>query len=119
MSASGSFWDDPTVKASLTRSAFMRFPNVGDKVTGTVSSIDLYTWPDGSPAIEIKFVENDVLTVRASQILLMGHLHDLQPKVGDVLTIELIGIDGSDGKTLKKWRVERVRDGESVVVASP
>lgn len=118
MATSSSFWDDPEVRAATERSAFAKFAEVGDRVTGSVARIGVHTWPDGSFGIQIHFKEDDVPTVTASQVLLKQHLSVLRPEPGDCLSIELIGIDRPDGKTLKKWRVERTRDGETVTEES-
>lgn len=114
-----SFWDDPEVKTAVARSSYAKFENPGDRVTGTVASVGRHDWPDGSFGIQIQFEEDDVPTVTASQVLLKQHLFALRPESGDALSIELMGVERSDGKTLKKWRVERMRDGETVIEESP
>lgn len=113
MTNSQNFWDDPEVKAAVSRPRFAKFEAAGDKVLGTVLRIGRHEWGDGSFGIQIHFNEDDVPTVTASQVLLKQHLFALRPEPGDQLSIELIGIDRSDGKTLKKWRVVRTRDGQT------
>lgn len=118
MTSSANFWDDPEVRASANRSTYAKFADVGDRVSGTVARIGRHTWPDGSLGIQIHFEEEDVPTVTASQVLLKQHLFALRPEPGDLLSIELTGVERSDGKTLKKWRVERTRDTETVIEES-
>ncbi len=118
MTNSASFWEDPEVKAAVARPTYAKFENAGDRVIGTVMKISRHTWPDGSFGIQIQFEEDDVPTVTASQVLLMQHLFVLRPEPGDCLCIELTGVERADGKTLKKWRVERTRDTETVIEES-
>jgi hypothetical protein len=118
MTNSPSFWDDPEVKAAASLPTYARFENVGDTVVGTVLRIGRHKWSDGNFGIQIHFEEDDVPTVTASQVLLKQHLFALRPEPGDVLSIELTDIDVSNGKTLKRWRVERTRDGETVTEES-
>lgn len=113
-----SFWDDPEVKAAVARSSYAKFDKPGDRVTGTVTSVGRHDWSDGSFGIQIQFDEEDVPTVTASQVLLKQHLFELRPEPGDVLSIELTGVERSDSKTLKKWCVERTRNGETVTAES-
>lgn len=117
MSTKSSFWDDPEVRATASGSTYAKFAEEGDRVVGTVAHIGRHMWPDGSLGIQIRF-EDDVATVTASQVLLKQHLFALRPEPGDLLSIELTGIDRSDGKTLKKWRVSRTRGGETVTEES-
>lgn len=116
MSSQTNFWDDPEVKAAVVRSAYAKFENVGDRVVGTVSTVGRHIWADGSLGIQIHFSGDDAPTVTASQVLLKQALFEVRPQAGDVLSIELIGVDRSDGKTLKKWRVERTRGDDVAVV---
>jgi hypothetical protein len=115
----GSFWDDPEVKAALARPTYAKFEKSGDKVVGTVFNLRTHQWDDGRRGVQIRFEEDGVPIVTASQILLVQHLRDLCVEVGDGLSIELTDVDRSNGKTLKKWRVERPRDGETVIEVSP
>lgn len=118
MGNSGSFWDDPEVKEALARPTYAKFEKPGDKVVGTVFRLRPHQWNDGRRGVQIQFEEDDAPTVTASQVLLKRHLNDLRPEAGDRLSIEFIGVKQYGDKSLKRWRVERTRDGETVTKQS-
>ncbi|MEI6258267.1 MAG: hypothetical protein WCQ77_16700, partial [Planctomycetota bacterium] len=66
-------------------------------------------------AIELVFVEDGARTVLAGQVLLKQALWEARPEIGDQLSIELIAITNSGGKTLKRFKVSVTRKNGEVV----
>jgi hypothetical protein len=106
------FWDDPSVKPSTGE--YMKFENVGDSVSGTVSHLGKRTFDDNRVAVEIRFAEDGVPTVTAGQVMLQKALYGFKPVVGDTLSIELAAVQKKGSKTLKLFRVAIARpDGST------
>jgi hypothetical protein len=102
-----SFWDDPSVKPASTD--YVRFEKVGDEVSGTIAKLGKRVFNAGTAdertAVEISWVEEDVPTLTAGQILLQRALFDFRPAPGDHLTVRLSAVEKKGGKTLKRFAV--------------
>jgi hypothetical protein len=101
-----SIWDNPEFKNEGS-GAYVNFKNIGDSVEGTVLSVGLQTWDDGTiaPKITLHTSEGE-RTLTAGQIRLKMALADKRPEQGDYLTIKFTSIeDRGGGKTLKHFDV--------------
>lgn len=98
------FWSDPEMFQS---GDFIKFENVGDTVTGTITAVRKHMFDDGKvvPQIELDTADGPK-TVTAGQIRLKAALAEKRPGVGDQLTITLSEIEKrAGGKTLKHFQV--------------
>ena len=102
-----SIWDNPEFKSEGS-SAYVNFKNIGDSVEGTVMSVGLQTWDDGTVAPKIILhTGGGERTLTAGQIRLKMALADKRPEQGDYLTVKFISIeDRGGGKTLKHFDVD-------------
>ena len=104
------FWDDESLRPAMGE--VMKFDTVGDTVTGTIKSLGKRVFEEGTPrerwVIEVVFNEDDARTVMAGQVLLKQ----------DGLTIELVAVSNTAGKTLKKFQVAVTRRNDEVVVSA-
>ncbi len=108
--ASGNFWNDPQILKAAVSGNYMKFSSPGDHVKGTIEVLGKHTWDDGSVAIQVRFVEPDVPTVTASQVMLQKGLFALKPLAGEVLEVELTDVERLPaGKTLKRFRITVTR----------
>jgi len=98
------FWSDPEM---FTSGDFIKFDQVGDTVTGTITGIRKHMFEDGKvvPQIELDTADGPK-TVTAGQVRLKAALAEKRPGVGDQLTITLSEIEKRQGgKTLKHFTV--------------
>jgi hypothetical protein len=99
------FWDD---KEMFDSGEFVKFENVGDTISGTITAIRKHMFDDGKvvPQISITTIDGVDRIVTAGQIRLKAALAEKRPGVGDLLTITLADIEKrSGGKTLKHFDV--------------
>lgn len=102
-----SIWDNPEFKSEGSNT-YVNFKNIGDSVEGTVLSVGLQTWDDGSvaPKITIHTSEGE-RTLTAGQIRLKMALAEKRPEKGDHLAVKFVSIeDRGSGKTLKHFDVD-------------
>ena len=103
-----SIWDNPEFKSEGTSSTYVNFKNIGDSVEGTVLSVGLQTWDDGTVAPKITFhtsVGERIMT--AGQVRLKMALAEKRPEQGDYLAVKFVSIeDRGGGKTLKHFDVD-------------
>jgi hypothetical protein len=109
------FWDDPSVRPESN--SYKKFESVGDTVSGKIAKLQKRVFNAGTAdertAPEFIFVDEDTPTMTAGQVLLQQALFELRPGIGDDLTVTLAAIEKKGTKTLKRWKVELVRqDGE-------
>jgi hypothetical protein len=111
-----SVWDIPELQST---SAYVKFENPGDTVTGTVINISAHKWDDGSVSPQILLQTADgQQTVTAGQVRLKAMLAERRPEVGDTLTITHTEVEKrAGGKTLKLWDVDIVRGGGATIIA--
>lgn len=86
--------------------------NVGDKIAGRITSIRIANMPDGTslPSITIATAEGE-RELLASQSMLIRRLVEIQPVVGDQISIEFTQIEKlNGGRTLKHFTVEHSRN---------
>lgn len=98
-------WDDPDLKIG---GEFVKFENVGDTVSGTISVVRKHTFDDGSVSPQILLVTDtgEDRTVTAGQSQLKSKLAALRPTAGDHITITYTQNEKrSGGKTLKHFDV--------------
>lgn len=96
------FWD-----AFSSSGDYITFTNIGDTVTGTITSIRSHTFDDGKvvPQIELDTADGPK-TLTAGQVRLKIELVEKRPQVGEMLTVTLTGIQKRPGgKTLKEFQV--------------
>lgn len=104
MTTATDFWSDPEMFQS---GDFVKFENVGDTVTGTITAVRKHMFDDGKivPQIEVDTADGPK-TITAGQIRLKAALAEKRPGVGDLLTITLSDIEKrAGGKTLKHFNV--------------
>lgn len=104
MTAANDFWSDPEMFQS---GDFIKFNDVGDSVTGTITAVRKHMFEDGKvvPQIELDTADGPK-TLTAGQVRLKAALAEKRPGVGDLLTVTLTGIEKrAGGKTLKEFDV--------------
>lgn len=114
-----SIWDDPEIRVG---GDFIKFENVGDRVSGTISAIRAHRFDDGKVAPQILLTTDDgeEKTVTAGQIRLKTALAEHRPEAGDHITILLSEIEKrAGGKTLKHFDVQVRRANGSNAPATP
>lgn len=112
-----SIWDNPELRVG---GEFVRFDNVGDSVSGTISAIRAHKFDDGSVAPQILLVtdDGDERTVTAGQIRLKTALAEQRPEAGDHIAITYTQQEKrAGGKTLKHFEVV-VKRGDGTVPAA-
>jgi hypothetical protein len=79
-----SIWDEFTTSGN-----YIKFENVGDSVSGTITNISVKRWDDGktAPQLEITTDEGEEVTLTAGQYRLQAELRELRPDVGDHLSV--------------------------------
>jgi len=107
-----SIWDDPEFSSG---GEFVKFENVGDTITGTITLIKSHRFDDGKVVPQIHLDCNgEERTLTAGQIRLKAELVAQKPDVGDVLTVTLSDVEKrAGGKTLKHFTVDVARGGAS------
>lgn len=103
-----SIWDDPEMRIA---NDYARFENIGDSVSGVVTSITAHRWDDGSvvPKVMLDTASGEI-ALTAGQVRLKAMLAELRPDIGDTLTVTLMNIEKrAGGKTLKHFDVDVVR----------
>jgi hypothetical protein len=100
---------------------YVKFENVGDSVSGTITSIRRHTFDDGKvvPQIELTTDDGEEMTLTAGQIKLKQELTELRPNVGDHLFVVYASTEKRPGgKTLKHFTV-RVNESSLPRPAAP
>ena len=103
-------WDDPELSVV---DSYVKFENVGDAVSGTVLSISIHRWDDGSTCPQLLLdVDGEEIMLTAGQTRLKRALAEQRPQVGDTISATLTEIEKrAGGKTLKHFDVEVARGG--------
>ena len=98
-------WDDPDLK---TGGDYFKFENPGDTITGTLISVGIHTWDDGSKSPQLRLeTEDGEKVVTAGQIRLKIALTEKRPEVGDKIKITYEGMEKrAGGKTIKNFDVQ-------------
>lgn len=100
-----SVWDDPEIREG---GAFVKFENVGDTVSGTITGVRSHRFDDGKVAPQILLTTDDgeERTITAGQIRLKAALAEKRPEAGDHLTVTFTQVEKrAGGKTLKHFEV--------------
>lgn len=102
-----SFFNDPEFQ---TASNYFKFENPGDTITGEIVGLSKTTFPgDTKPQPQISLMvagDTEPTTVTAGQVQLKTKLAELEPGIGDVLTITHTEVERRPGgKTLKHFDV--------------
>lgn len=82
--------------------------NIGDSVKGKITSLRVATMPDGTqlPSLTID-TTNGEREVLASQSMLLRRLVEIQPKIGDTISIAYTQLEKlNGGRTLKHFDVQ-------------
>jgi hypothetical protein len=106
-----SIWDDEELNAT---DDYIKFENIGDGVSGVVTSINKKTWDDGKVSVVLGITADngDEKTLTAGQFRLKAALLEQRPEVGDHVSVFMVGTEKlSGGRTLKHFDVE-VKRGE-------
>ncbi|MEU5946286.1 hypothetical protein ABZ793_12080 [Micromonospora sp. NPDC047465] len=114
-----SVWDDPEIREG---GAFVKFENVGDTVSGTVTAVRSHRFDDGKVAPQILLTTDDgeERTVTAGQVRLKAALAEKRPEAGDHLTVTFTQNEKrAGGKTLKHFEVTVRRNGTAVAAPAP
>lgn len=115
--SSASVWDDADLRAG---GDYVRFEDVGDKVSGTVEAIRIHTFEDGKKVPQvIMTIDGEERTMTAGQVRLKAALAEQRPEVGDTLSVELTEVEKrAGGKTLKHFTVTVTRAGAGATPAA-
>ncbi len=106
-----SVWDDPDLKIG---GDFIKFEDVGDTVSGTVSAVRAHRFDDGKvvPQVLLTTDDGEERTMTAGQVQLKAKLAELRPEVGDHIKVTMTGVEKrTGGKTLKVFDVDVTRGG--------
>lgn len=100
---------------------FFKFENPGDAITGTITALQVKTWPDGSssPQLVLDTEDAEGVVVTAGQAQLKAKLFEQKPAVGDQVYIKFTETEKrSGGKTLKHFdvRVKKAAEKPAPVV---
>jgi hypothetical protein len=96
------FWD-----AFSNSGEYVTFTDIGDTVSGVITSIRTHTFDDGKvvPQLELDTADGPK-TLTAGQIRLKMELVEKRPQVGERITVTMTGIEKRPGgKTMKKFDV--------------
>lgn len=107
--STNSIWDDPEIKAS---GDFIKFENVGESVSGTVTAIRAHRFDDGKVVPQVLMVtdEGEEKTMTAGQVRLKAELAELRPEAGDHLKVTFRELEKrAGGKTMKHFDVVLTR----------
>lgn len=113
-----SLWDDKEVVSSGN---FVKFDNVGDGVSGTITALTKHTFDDGkvAPKLEITQDDGEEVTLTAGQVRLKNALAEERPEVGDHISIKFTQNESrGGGKTLKHFEVAVVRGNGAAPAAA-
>lgn len=107
-----SIWDDAEIR---TGGEFVKFDNIGDTVTGTITAIRKHQFDDGKVVPQLFLdVDGEERTLTAGQVRLKAALAEQRPDVGDTLTVTLSNVEKrTGGKTLKHFDVSIARGGST------
>jgi hypothetical protein len=108
-----SIWDNPEFKSD--GGTYVNFEKIGDCVEGTVLSVGLQTWKDGTiaPKIVVHTLAGEK-TLTAGQVRLKMALAEKRPEQGDYLSVKFVAVeDRGGGKTLKHFEVDVRKQLES------
>jgi len=94
---SESLWDDEDVQP--TGGDFVKFPNVGDVVVGTITAIRKQRFDDGdqvsyAPQLDLELPDGSEVTLTAGQWHLKKLLIEQRPDVGDRIKVVHTGKQG-------------------------
>lgn len=106
-----SVWDDPEIKAS---GDFVKFENIGDTVSGTVTGVRAHRFDDGKvvPQVLLTTDDGEEKTMTAGQVQLKAKLAEERPEHGDHIKVTLSEVEKrAGGKTLKHFDVVVTRGG--------
>jgi hypothetical protein len=104
---------------------YVKFDKIGDTVVGTITSLGVKTWDDGSKAPQLGLdTDEGPKTLTAGQVRLKLALAEQRPEVGDRIRVELTDVEKRQGgRTLKHFRVDVQRAGgtpaPATAVAAP
>ena len=94
---------------------YVKFEEHGDSVTGTVVSVGVKDWDDGSrsPQVFVEVEDGTVKCVTASQVMLKKALAEAKPTPGDLLRVTYTG-DGEKkpGRSAAKIFTVDVKRGD-------
>lgn len=114
-----SIWDDPDL--ATAEGEFVKFENIGDGVSGHITSIGKKTWDDGSISPQLGLIDDsgEPKTLTAGTVRLKALLSQHRPEVGDWINVHLTDvIKRPMGKTLKAYDdFELVRGGKKATSA--
>lgn len=114
-----SVWDDPEIREG---GEFVRFDQVGDTVSGTITAIRTHRFDDGKvvPQILLTTDDGEERTMTAGQIRLKTALAEQRPEAGDHLTVTFTQNEKrAGGKTLKHFEVKVRRGGAPAPAPTP
>lgn len=106
-----SVWDDPEIAVA---NDYVKFENVGDFVSGTVTAVQVHRFDDGkvAPKLIIETDEGDEKALTAGQVKLRAALSEQRPEAGDHIKVTFTEEEKRPGgKTLKHFNVEVTRGG--------
>ena len=112
-----SIWDDPELNSS---SDFIKFDTEGTTVIGTVTSVSMHTFDDGSrvPKLTLTTKDGDK-TLTAGQAQLKALLKEKRPEAGDTITITYVRSEKrAGGKPLKHFTVDVAKGGATAPAAA-
>jgi hypothetical protein len=116
--SSGGFnWDDEDVQP--TAGEFLKFPNVGDRVIGTITAIRKQRFEDSdgvqyAPQLDLTLDDGSEATLTAGQTHLKRLLIEKRPEVGDMIRVIHTGKQGR----MKIFSLD-VRRGAGAAPAKP
>jgi hypothetical protein len=113
-----SVWDDPELRVG---GDFVKFENVGDTISGTISAVRAHRFDDGKVAPQILLTTDDgeEKTITAGQVRLKVALSEERPEAGDHITITLSNVEKrAGGKTLKHFEVKVTRGNGAPATAA-
>ena len=99
---------DPWETLSPSSGRFKKWETGGDRVHGRVVERAVGKDLDGNPTPQLTVEDTETgesIIVNGSQALLRNRLLELRPELGDVVTIELTGIEKQGTRTLKVFEV--------------
>lgn len=101
-----SIWDDPDMQPNDT---YIRFENVGDEVSGTITTITKRTFADGKVAAEFTLnTSRGVKKLTASQSQLQRLMWNHKPDLGDTITVRFDSLEKMAGGMTRKLFTLRV-----------
>jgi hypothetical protein len=110
-----SVWDE----IGADSGEYVKFDRIGDSVVGTITSLGVKTWDDGSKAPQLGLdTEDGPKTLTAGQVRLKLALAEQRPEVGDRIRVRLSDIEKRQGgRTLKHFEVDVQRAGANTAPA--